>query len=196
MNNNYPFTINFKKIALTNKLTVTDNNGAVIVYAHQKMLKLKEKILLFTNSDKTTQTGYIAADKVIDFSPTYSYYDNTDTVQLSVKRQGRKSIWKAEYDVMNSAGEVIFNIKENDAWIKVFDSFLSEAPIIGLFSGYFFNPIYNVVNQSGELVAQIEKQAAFFESVYKVEIRNPNAQNLDLIAQASLILVIRERTRG
>lgn len=192
----YPITYNFKKIALANKVTATDASGAVVLYAHQKMFKLKEKIAIYSDSNKAQQIGELNADKVIDFSPVQTFTNMQGQPLLSIKRQGRKSIWKASYDIMDANGQVVFTVREDNSWVKVLDSILREAPIIGMFSGYFFNPVYNVFDVSGVQVGQIAKQPAFFESNYLLTLDNPQVDRGGLLPISTMTIITRERARG
>lgn len=196
MNTQFPLKVEFKKIALTNKMTVTDANGSVIAFAHQKLLKLKEHILLYADTAKTQPIGDIKADRVIDFSPLSTYRDQSGAVKTSVKRNGKSSIFKADYDILNAAGQSVYKVREDNAWIKFFDAVVGELPLIGIFTGYFFNPKYNVENMQGERVVQIVKQPSFLESSYSIEVHKNDDANLDIIPIASLVVLGRERLRG
>ena len=192
----YPITYNFKKIALTNKVTATDNSGNVILYAHQKMLKLKEKILIYHDSDKSEQIGELQADRIIDFSPKQVFTNMQGQRVLSVKRRGRKSIWKANYEINDANGELAFRVNEDKGWVKVLDSIIGEVFIFGMFTGYFLNPEYNITNAAGELVGKIKKQPSFFESNYTLEVINADDDPEGLLPVATMTVITRERMRG
>ncbi|MFO0971118.1 MAG: hypothetical protein U0520_02080 [Candidatus Saccharimonadales bacterium] len=197
MNNVYfPLKVEFKKIALTNKMTVTDANGTVVAFAHQKLLKLKEQILLYADTNKTQPIGEIRADRVIDFSPLFVYQDQSGSIQLAIKRNGRRSILKADYDILNAAQQPVYKVREDNGWIKFFDAIVGELPIIGIFTGYFLNPKYNVTNLQGELVARFIKRPSLLESSYEIEVSNTADQNIGLLPIASLAVLSRERLRG
>lgn len=196
MNPQYPLKVTFKKIALTNKMTVTDASGNVIAFAHQKLLKLKEQILLYADTNKTQPIGEIRADKVIDFSPIFSYQDQTGRKVSAVKRNGKRSILKADYDILNAAEQKVYKVREDNAWVKLLDAFVAEIPIVGMFTGYILNPKYNVTNTQDETVAQIIKKPSFLESNYDIVVIKSDDPNLDVLPVASLSILSRERLRG
>lgn len=196
MNTQFPIKIEFKKIALTNKMTATDASGGVIAFAHQKLLKLKEQILLYADTAKTQPIGDIRADRVIDFSPLLTYRDQAGATIFSVKRNGKSSIWKADYDILNAAGQAVYKVREDNAWVKFFDVLVGEIPFIGIFTGYFLNPKYNVENMQGERVAQIVKQPSLLESSYRVELLRSDDEHVQIIPIASFVVLSRERLRG
>lgn len=196
MNTQFPLQVEFKKIALTNKMTVTDANGTVLAFAHQKLLKLKEHILLYADTTKAQAIGELRADRVIDFSPLFVYQDQNGTKQLAVKRNGRQSIFKADYDIIDAGDQSVYKVTEDNAWVKFFDAVVGELPLIGVFTGYILNPKYNITNLQGERVAQIIKKPAFFESSYTIELNKADDKNIALLPIASLAILSRERLRG
>jgi len=192
----YPITYNFKKIALTNKVTTTNASGQVMMYSHQKLLKLKEKIVIYQDVNKTSTLGELNADRVIDFSPIMTFTNAQGQPVLSVKRLGGKSIWKATYEASDSAGNVVYTVQEKDPWVKVIDGLIGQAPILGWFSGYFFNPQYIVLNSSGQQVAELTKKPAFMESNFILQCADQAADPSNLLPITMLIVSIRERMRG
>jgi uncharacterized protein YxjI len=192
----YPITYNFKRIALANKVTARNSKGEVILYAHQKMLKLREKILIYSDAEKTDSVGELNADKIIDFSPEQTFTDKNGTVVLKVKRNGRRSIWHADYEIKDAEGRVCFRVKEKDAWVKVMNAVLTDIPILGIFGGYFFNPKYNIFDENNVVVGEISKEPAFFESNYTLNVENPAINNVNLLPVATMTVITRERMRG
>ena len=184
----------FKRIALTNKVTVTDND-TLVLYAHQKLTAFKENIAIFTDLAKTNQVGYLKADKVIDFSPTLTYRDSSENVRFAVKRHGGRSIWRAQYDIVDSTGMVLYKVSEDSPIVKVLDSLFGEIPVIGLFAGYVFHAKYNIDTPGGERVAQIRKLPAFLESRYEFDFDRRN-DPLGILPTAILAVLTRERMRS
>ncbi len=193
----YPLKYSFKKIALTNKVTVTDAGGAEILFAHQKLLKLKEKILVFRSSAQDQQIGELNADRVIDFSPLFTFTNSAGQPVVSVKRNGRASIWKASYEILSPDGQTLYKVQEMNAWAKVGDALFAQLPIAGVFAGYVFQPRYSVSNYTGQIVAIIQKRPAFFESSFELTCESPQvADPSGILPIAILAVLTRERARG
>ena len=95
----FPVSLEFKKLALAPQIIVTDASGKMQFYVRQKMFKLKESITVFADVEQTRPLYKIDADKVIDFSARYHFKDQNGIEIGSIKRQGRKSLWKAHYDI-------------------------------------------------------------------------------------------------
>ena len=194
----YPLTLSFKLFALASKATVTDANGRVILYTKQKMFKFREHVEIWTDKSQSTRLAEIKANKVIDWSARYFSTDASGKEIGSVGRRGWRSIFKAHYEVFNPGDQAPdFAIKEANAWIKVADSFFSEIPILGFFSGYIFHPSYIATRADGAAAMRMTKQAAFFEGRFKIEKLgeiNPR-EELNLFL-SYMMLVLLERRKG
>jgi uncharacterized protein YxjI len=196
----YPLTLNFKVLALGPQIFVRNAAGQEIMYVHQKAFKLKEDINVFTDSKKTNVLFNIKADRIIDFSANYTFTDTAGNVIGKIKRQGAKSIWKASYILMDAAGNQIGHIKEDNPWIKVIDAIVGEIAILGIFSGYFFNPSYTLYRGDGETqpVIHVKKPPAFLEGKFTfnkaAEPMNPTEETTWLLG--CMMMVLLERSRG
>jgi uncharacterized protein YxjI len=193
---NYPLTLSFKIVAFAPQFSVTDANGNLVAYVKQKLFKLKEAVTVFADKEQRQPLYSLKADRVFDFSARYHFTDQQDLALGSVKRHGMKSLWQSHYDILD--GEtVVMTIKEENPWIKVIDGLFGEIPIIGVFSGYVFQPAYLVARADGTVVMRMEKKPAFFEGKFAVEKKAP----LDMAEEQRILLslimmVLLERSRG
>lgn len=194
---NYPLSLSFKLLALASQIYIRDANGNLLGYVKQKLLKLKEDINVFADEQQTQHLYNIKADRVIDFSANYNFTDNRGGFLGSIKRQGMRSLWKANYQITDSAGNLAFNINEENGWIKVIDAFAGEVPVLGMFTGYLFNPAYIVSRPDGSPVARLAKQPAFFEGKFELE-KQAQLSNEDetRLLLGVLTMTLLERARG
>lgn len=191
----YPLTLSFKKIALAPQISVLGPDGNLIFYVKQKLFKLKEAITVFADQEQTKPLYTIGADRIIDFSAQYRFR-NQEGIELgSVKRQGARSLWKAHYDIYDG-DHVFMTIQEENAFVKVMDAIFGELPIIGIFSGYVFNPVY-LVTQGDQVVMRVTKNPAFLESSFTIEEVTdiPESQEIQIILSL-ILMVLLERSRG
>lgn len=192
----FPLTLSFKKIALSPQITVTDAQGQLLFYVKQKLFKLKEAVTVFADVEQTQPLYTISADRVIDFSARYQFNDTAGNPLGSVKRQGMKSIWKSHYEVYDGE-QLVAHIQEENAWIKVLDGLFNEIPIVGLFTGYLFNPTYLITRPDGTLIVRLKKQPAFFESQFTIEEAEDINETAELRTVLAIIMMtLLERTRG
>ncbi len=193
----YPIELSFKILALASQIYIRDANGALIGYVKQKLFKLKEDIGIFADENKTQLLFNIKADRIIDFSASYNFTDASGKTLGSIKRKGMRSIFKAHYLIFDSSNQQVLEIHEENGWIKVIDSLVGEIPILGMFTGYVFNPAYIVSNMNSEPLMRLQKQPAFLESMFQLLPQNKiNADEETLILLSVLTMTLLERSRG
>lgn len=194
---NFPLSLSFKLLALANQIYVRDAGGNLLGYVKQKMFKLKEDINIFADEQQTQLLFNIKADRMIDWSANYSFTDSRGNFLGSIKRQGMRSIWKANYDVFDSSNNQVYKIQEESGWVKVGDALFGELPIIGILSGYVFHPAYIVSRIDGTPVAHLKKQPAFFEGKFILtNLSQLSTEEETRIVLAVLMMTLLERRRG
>lgn len=189
----YPLTLSFKILALAPQISVRDAAGGEICYVRQKLFKLKEKISVFTNSEKNDLLCEINADRMIDFSASYSFQDQGN-VFGAVKRRGMRSFWRSHYEI-SDAEMPKYTVTEGNPWTKVLDGIFSGIPILGAFSGYLFHPHYEVKSPGGEICYILRKQPGFLEAKFTVEETASRDDDI-LVLMALMMVTLLERKRG
>ena len=193
----FPLTLNFKILALAPQISVRDANGTMLFYVKQKMFKLREAITVFADESQTQPLYTINADRIIDFSARYHFKDQNGIEFGSVKRDGARSIWKARYNIFDSNEQMIMQIQEENAMVKVMDAIFGEIPFIGMLSGYVFNPVFLVERPDDSLMLRVTKQPALLESSFTIERQADlsEAEQLNTVL-GILMMVLLERSRG
>ena len=195
---NYPLHINFKIWAIAQQLSITDATGNLIFYVKQKAFKLKEAVTVFADAEQTRPWFNINADRVIDFSANYSFTDYSGRPFGSIKRQGKKSIWRAHYEIFDGAQPYpVAIIKEENPWSKVFDATLTEIPILGIFTGYLFHPSYLLQRPDGMPLMRLKKQASFVGRKFRIDrLANFDQTEEMRFLLGLMMMVLLERHRG
>ncbi|MCD9188016.1 MAG: hypothetical protein LUM44_16465 [Pyrinomonadaceae bacterium] len=194
---NYPLNFSFKLLALASQIYIRDANGNLLGYVKQKLLKLKEDINVFADEQQTQHLYNIKADRVIDFSANYNFTDSQGNRLGAIKRQGMRSLWKANYQITDPSGNLAFNVNEENGWVKVIDAFAGEVPVLGMFTGYLFNPAYIISRPDGSPVARLAKQPAFFEGKFQLEKQSDLANDEETrLILGVLTMTLLERARG
>ena len=192
----YPLGLSFKILALAPQISVTDASGRLVFYVKQKAFKLKEEITVFADAQQTQPLYTINADRVLDFSARYHFADVGGMRLGSVKREGMRSLWKAHYAIFEGEAAVM-TIREESPWVKVLDGLFSGIPIVGMLSGYVFNPAFLVSRADGTVVMRLTKQPSFFESKFTIEKKDEMGKKEETRALLSLLMMILlERARG
>ncbi len=192
----YPLELTFKLWALAPQMSVVDAQGNLAFYVKQKLFKLKEAITIFADAEQTRPTYYIKADRIIDFSARYDFTDSNGTYIGSVKRRGLKSLWRARYDIFDGETTTL-NIQEKNPWVKIADALFAEIPIVGMFTGYVFNPVYLVSRADGTTVMRLEKIPTFLSRkfIIKAVDQLSDRQEQQILLSLMMMLLL-ERNRG
>lgn len=194
---NFPLDLTFKILAIATQIHVRDVSGNTVGYMKQKLFKLREDINVFADQTQSRLLYNIKADRIIDFSARYTFTDEGGRTLGAIKRQGMRSIWKANYEVYDAAGGQVMAINEENGWVKVWDSLFGEIPVIGLLSGYLFHPKYLVTRMNGEQVARLEKLPAFFEGKFHLTKTSAlRSEEEPLLLLSVLTMTLLERSRG
>ena len=95
--------------------------------------------------------------------------------------------------------KTVFNIREENPWIKVLDAVLGEIELIGPFIAMFINPRYLLEDEGGVLRYIIAKKRSFFGRNFTLEqvSKEENDQYDErLIALALIQTIFLEHRRG
>jgi hypothetical protein len=193
----YPLTLRFKILAVARQLSVHGADQRLLMYVKQKAFKLKEAITVYADEEQTKPLYRIAADRVIDFSATYSITDAAGSYVGAIRQKGMKSLWRSTYEIVRG-DDVVFTVREENPWAKIGNSLFEGIPLIGALSGYVFHPSYLISGNGRGDVLRARKEAAFLESVFSVQRLEaqlpPDDERLLLIGMVTTVLL--ERRRG
>lgn len=197
MNNlQFPLNFKFKVTTLSNDFEVTDASNRTISYVRQKMFKFVDEIEVFDNSNKTNLKYKINANKWIDFNTAYNFTDNSGKYLGKVARKGWVSIWKTKYDIFDEKDQHKYEIRERNAWVKIWDSMVGEIPVVGFFTGYFFNPKYDVKDLNGKVLITLNKKPSFFGRKFEVTKTGTSEIPEELLVLSLKMMVLLERRKG
>jgi len=193
----FPVNFQFKITSFSNDFTASDANGRVVAYVKQKLFKLKESIQIYSDESKTKINYTIKADRWLDFSAAYTFYDENETEFGKIARKGWRSLWKAEYEIIDEFDKLQYKIEEENAFVKVFDSLLGDIPVIGMFTGYFFNPSYVLIDNNGQTVVRMKKLPSFWGRNFELsKLGEIDSNDDDRIMLGFMMMILLERRRG
>jgi len=194
---NFPVNFQFKISTFANDFTATDARGKTLAYVRQKMFKLKEEIQIFDSEEKNKVNYTINADRWLDFSAAYAFYDNNQKMFGKIVRKGWRSIWKAEYTIIDQFEKEQYKIKEDNGWVKVLDSLLGEIPILNFFTGYLFNPTYTLADLNEKPIVQLKKIPSFTGRSFELtKVGEMDSDDDDRILLGFMMMILLERRRG
>lgn len=198
MNNiEFPVKFSFKVTTLSNDFIARNAQGQTIAYVRQKMFKLKEAITIYSDDTRSEVLYTIAANKWIDWSAAYNITDTRGVELGKIARKGWRSLWKAEYDIIDQNQQPQYKVKEESAMTRFLDNVIGEIPLIGFFTGYLFNPTYNVIDNNGRIVIKLKKMPSFlgkeFELFQQAAIDDDDKARVML---SLMMMILLERRRG
>ena len=192
----FPLNFTFKITTISNDFRVNDATGAEVAFVRQKLFKLKEEVQVFNDESRSQLNFTVKANKWLDFSASYVFYDNQELELGRIVRRGWKSLWKSSYDIYDENQKQDFSVNEENPLIKVFDGLFGDIPILGMFTGYFFNPTYLLTRPDGTAIARLSKEKSFFGrrfSVDKLAEFETGEENRLLLGLMMMILLERQR---
>ena len=193
----YPLFLKFKISTLSSDFNISDKNGNSLAYVRQKLFKLKEDVVVYNNESRTQENFRIRANQWIDFNASYAITDNTGKNLGKIARKGMRSIWKATYFILDAFDNQKYKVQEENAWVKIIDGFFTEIPILGIFTGYFFNPTYIIHDNNGKEIYRLKKMPSFFGRKFQLDQINDIAdEDETLVVLSLMMMVLLERAKG
>jgi hypothetical protein len=192
----FPLQLSFRVMALAPQIYVRDADGVLRMYVKQKLMKLKESVTVFADEAQSRPLFRIDADRVLDFNAHYHFTTADGREVGSVRRRGRRSLWRAHYEIVLN-DEIVLEIRELNPWARVGDALFGQIPVLGIFSGYVFHPAYQVASPAGEAALRVTKRPAFLQGRFEVErLRELPPEHEGLGVLSVLMMLLLERRRG
>jgi uncharacterized protein YxjI len=138
-----------------------DTAGQLRFYIKQKAFKLKEEITVFADEGKTEPRMTIKARSISDFSGGYDIADAVTGASIGgAQRNGLKSMFKDEWNILDADGEVCGQVKELGG------AFAVLRRLIKLFQ---WIPQKYEITYLGDVVGHVKQQFNPFQLAYDVE---------------------------
>lgn len=89
-------------------------------------------------------------------------------------------------------------ISEKNPWVKVADALFAEIPIVGIFTGFVFNPKYLVSRvDTNNVVMRLEKIPTWLSRVFTiVQVDRLTEEEEKTILLSLMMMLLLERSRG
>lgn len=195
-NYNYPLDFKFKIGTLSNDFEAKDALGNTLFYVREKILTWRDQMKVYSDSSKSELLYEMKSNRLIDFQQTFTITDAANNVIGKVRRKSIRSLWKSTFKLVNADDEHDYTIQEKNAFVKMWDGIFGEIPIIGMLSGYVFNPSYILSNNAGEALFELKKEPSFFGRKFKVEKLTSSDIEEERLVMSLALMVLVERDRG
>ncbi|WP_313190058.1 hypothetical protein [Sphingobacterium sp.] len=192
----YPLHFQFRVTSLANDFSAKDANGNSIYYVREKIFSWRDIIMVYRDESKAELLYELRSNKLIDFQQTFTITDRTGKVIGKVRRKSIKSLWRSTFNLMDPNDVQDHTIKEKNPWVKFWDGLFGELPLIGILSGYLFNPAYILRNDQDEPVFEIIKEPSFFGRKFTVNKLTQREVDDERFVLSLMLMVLIERRNG
>ncbi|MCA5004897.1 LURP-one-related family protein [Sphingobacterium bovistauri] len=193
---NYPLHFKFRISTFSNDFEATDSLGNTLFYVREKILTWRDQMKVYSNGTKDELLYEIKSNKLIDFQQTFAITNSQGDMVGKVRRKTISSLWKSTFKVMDASDSHDYTIKEKNAFVKMWDGVFGEIPIIGMLSGYVFNPSYILSSTAGEPLFELKKEPSFFGRKFTVDKLTSNDVDEERLILSLVVMVLIERSRG
>lgn len=192
----YPLHFRFKIGTLANDFVATDAFGKTIFYVREKIFAWRDQMKVYSDESKTELLYELRSNKLIDFQQTFTISDGAGRVVGKVRRKTLRSLWRSTFNLTTDEDRHDHTIQEKNPWTKFWDSLFGEIPIIGMLSGYVFNPGYVLRTNEGEPLFEIKKEPSFFGRKFTVHKLTEHAVDEERFVLSLMLMVLIERSNG
>ena len=155
-----------------------------------------DNVTVFSDDTQSKPLYRIKADRIIDWSANYRIANMSEQPLGIVRRKGARSLWRAHYEIL--VGDLhVFTVRERSALVRFLDLIIGEIPLVGLLSGYFLNPMYDVTREGGPETFVMSKKRSLLESQFQIAKTGTATEDEQIIATLGLMMIVfLERSRG
>jgi uncharacterized protein YxjI len=125
-----------KITAFVNKYAIYDtdqagNKNQLVAFAQQKRLAFKEKVLFYSDAEKTQPVFTFRAEKVFDVHGKYIVEDMQGNAIGTFKKDFKTSLYKSTWNILDANDQPKLTVAENSLTLALFRRFAGFLPIVG-----------------------------------------------------------------
>lgn len=193
---NYPLHFQFRIGTLANDFVAKDATGQTVFYVREKIFAWRDQIKIYSDETKSNLLYELVSNKLIDFQQTFTMTDNTGRVVGKVRRKTLRSLWRSTFRLMDREDNHDHTIQEKNPWTKFMDGLFGEIPLVGMLSGYVFNPAYLLSDSEGNVLFELKKEPSFFGRKFTVHKLSDAAIDEERFVLSLMLMVLIERSNG
>lgn len=193
---NYPLHFQFRIGTFANDFVARDASGQTICYVREKIFAWRDQIKIYDDESKSNLLYELVSNKLIDFQQTFTITDHTARVVGKVRRKTLRSLWRCTFRLIDREDNHDHTIQEKNPWTKFMDGVFGEIPIIGVLSGYVFNPAYLLSNEEGKVLFELRKEPSFFGRKFTVDKLTDDTVDEERFVLSLMLMVLIERSNG
>lgn len=162
-----------------------------VFFCRQKAFKLKEDIRVYGDETKTEEILLIQADRMIDFSASYSIVDSKSGERIGgMRRKGWSSFVRDAWQILNPSGQQIAELKEDSMGLALLRRFIA---------GQWLPQKFMVTSMQGAPLGMLKQRFNPFLQCLEVNFAEDKQGVIDprmMVAIGVLICAIEGRQQG
>jgi uncharacterized protein YxjI len=162
--------------------------GALLAFAHQKRLAVREKIEFFSNEERGKLVFSVQAEKVLDVHGKFSVNDASGAHIGTIRKVFKSSLLRSTWKILDDQDGPLIVIRERSVALAIFRRvwqflpYLGDFPFILKYHFDFLEPV------SGDVLATYVKTKLLYDH-YRLEIIS-DRYNLDWrVAAAQCVML-------
>jgi uncharacterized protein YxjI len=176
--------------ALTGKLRFYAPDGTLVLFAEQKMFRLREDIRLYADEAKTQEVLLVKARQIIDWAAAYDVLDGATGQKVgALRRKGWASMIRDEWEVLDA----------NDQPLGLlFEDSMGRAILRRFLLGSLLPQDYDLTIGEAR-VADLKQKFTFFGYEMGIDFSMDTAGRLDRrlgVAAATLLAIVEGKQRN
>lgn len=149
--NNY--VLKRQVFSLTGTFQVFSETGQQMLYARQKMFKIREDLRVYSDETQSLELLHIQARQFMDFSTAYDIFDSTTSEKVGVlRRRGLRSIARDEWEILDAGDSLIGKMQEDSAQRAILRRMLLGSLLPQRYDVFFQNELKAEFDQKFNLL--------------------------------------------
>lgn len=139
------------------------SKGEMVAYAQQKRIKIKEKILFYSDKQKQNLLFTLRAEKIMDIHGRYLVEDANGQLIGMFRKDFTKSLLSSTWHILDKNDTVTLTVTESNQALAALRRFVGFIPIVGGFADLFmlfFRYHFSLI-QNGREVGMYKKTTLF-----------------------------------
>lgn len=149
--------------------------GALVAFAEQKRLTLKEEINVYTSVEKTQILFSVKAEKVLDVHGKFFVRDQDGNTIGYLRKVFGKSLIRSTWDVYDATDQLLFTARETSQLFAAFRRVAELLPIIDVVASFI--PYHFEFVRGTEVIGAHRRRIGLFDH-YDTSL-NSSAHSLD-----------------
>lgn len=161
---------------------VDGSKASLAAYAHQKRMSIKEKVLFFSDEQKTQAVFSFRAEKIMDVHGRYFVEDENGKMVGMFKKEFAKSLIISTWTVMDAQGMPRYQISESSQTLAVLRRFGGQVPLVGMFVDFamlFFKYHFKFVDLATNQEVGAHQKLTLFYDHYLMKLDDQAVASVD-----------------